>query len=126
MEAGDEVIYKLGDGGVLAHDDEAGWHSYAGRLPKLVGLLVMAVERLQGCLQSCGKLQRIEVFALATALLGHVLADVFPQVAEYRQFVAGDVLGHGHARQLDDAALDGIHQRKIAHGPREQGTLGVA
>ena len=39
---------------------------------------------------------------------------------------AGNVVGDGHARQLDDAALDGVHQRKIAHRPGEQRALGIA
>ena len=33
---------------------------------------------------------------------------------------------HGDARQLDDAALDGVHQREVAHRPREQRALGIA
>ena len=32
----------------------------------------------------------------------------------------------GHARELHDAALDGVHQREVAHRPREQRALGVA
>ena len=64
--------------------------------------------------------------AFAAALLRHVLADVLPEVAEHRHLVAGDVLGHRHARQLDDAALDGVHQREVAHRPGEQRALGVA
>ena len=39
---------------------------------------------------------------------------------------AGDVLRHRDARQLDDAALDGVHQREVAHRPREERALGVA
>ena len=112
--------------GVLADDDEAGRHADAGLLPELEGLLVVAVECLQCGLQSGGQLERIEFFALAAALLGHVLADVLPQVAEHRHFVAGNVLGHRDARQLDDAALDGVHQREVAHRPREERALGVA
>ena len=58
--------------------------------------------------------------------LGMSLADVLPEVAEHRHLVAGDVVGHRHARQLDDAALDGVHEREVAHRPREQRALGVA
>ena len=68
----------------------------------------------------------IELLTRPPALLRHVLADVLPQVAEHRHLVAGDVLGHRHARQLDDAALDGVHQREVAHRPREQRAFGVA
>ena len=47
VEAGDEVVNELGDGGVLADDDEAGRHLDARFLPELEGLLVVAVERLR-------------------------------------------------------------------------------
>jgi hypothetical protein len=50
-------------------------------------------------------------------------ANVF---SEHRHVVAGDVLGHGHAGQLHDAALDGVHEREVAHRPREEGALRVA
>jgi hypothetical protein len=51
---------------------------------------------------------------------------VLPQVAEHRHLAAGDVVGDRHARQLDDAAFDGVHQREVAHRPGEQRALGVA
>ena len=54
------------------------------------------------------------------------VADVLPQVAELRHVAAGDVVGHRHARQLDDAALDGVHQREVADRPGEQRPLGIA
>ena len=126
MEAGDEVVNELRDGGVLADDDEAGRHLDALFLPELEGLLVVAVEGLQRRLQSRGKFERVEFLALAAPFRGHVLADVLPEVAEHRHLVAGDVFRYGHARQFDDAAFDGIHEREVAHRPREQGALGVA
>ena len=43
-----------------------------------------------------------------------------------RRFGAGDVVGHRHAWELDDAALDGVHQREVAHRPGEQRAFGVA
>jgi hypothetical protein len=85
----------------------------------------VAIERLQCRLQAGREFEGIEVFALAAALFGHVLADVLPEVAEHRHFVAGNVLGHRYARQLDDAAFDGVHQREVAHRPREQRALGI-
>ncbi len=51
---------------------------------------------------------------------------MLPQVAEHGHFVARDVVRHRHARQLDDAALDGVHQREVAHGPGKQSALGIA
>ena len=86
----------------------------------------MAVERLEGRLEPGGKGEGIEPLRLAAPLLRHVLADVLPQVAEHRHVVAGDVLGHGDAWQLHDAALDGVHEREVAHRPREERSLGVA
>ena len=126
VEAGDEVVDQLRDGGVLADDDEAGRHLDARFLPELEGLLVVAVEGFERGLQAGGQFERVEFLALAAALLRHVLADVLPQVAEHRHLVAGDVLGDRDARQLDDAALDGVHQREVAHRPREQRALGIA
>ena len=49
-----------------------------------------------------------------------------PQVPELRHLAAGDVVGHRHARQLHDAALDGVHQREVARRPWEQRPLRVA
>ena len=86
----------------------------------------MAVERFERGLQPRRQAERIELAALPAPLLRHVLADVLPEVAEHRHLVAGDVLGDRDARQLDDAALDGVHQREVAHRPREQRALGIA
>jgi hypothetical protein len=69
--------------------------------------------------------QRIECFGLAPALLGHPLADVLPKVTKLGHLLAGDVVGDGHARQLDDPAFDGVHQGEVAHGPGEQSPLGI-
>ena len=46
MEAGDVVVDQLGDGRVVADDDEAGRHADAGFFPELERLFVVAVERL--------------------------------------------------------------------------------
>jgi hypothetical protein len=54
---------------------------------------------------------------------------VFPQVAKHRHIArlsTGEIVRHRYARQLDDAALDGVHQREVAHGPGKKGALGVA
>ena len=88
--------------------------------------VVVAVERFQGGLQFGGNAQRIERLGFAPAFLGHLRPDVFPQIAEHRHLLAGDVVGHGHARQFDDAAFDGVHQREVAHRPGEQRALGIA
>src|SRR5207253_1376922 len=81
MEAGDVVVDQLGSRGVVADDDEAWRHANARLLPQLVGLGVMAVERLQRGLQAGRQGERVEIAALAAPLLWHLLADVFPEVA---------------------------------------------
>jgi len=86
----------------------------------------MSVQGFQCGLQLHRQTERVQRLGRTTALLWHALADVLPQVAEFRHFAAGDVVGNRYPRQLDDAAFDRIHQRKIAHGPREQGSFDVA
>ena len=126
VEAGDVVVDELRDRRVVADDDEAGRHADPRLLPELERLLVVAVERLERGLELRRKAQRIELAGLAAPLLRHLLADVLPEVAEHRHLVAGDVVGDGHARQLHDAALDRVHEREVAHRPREERALGVA
>ena len=126
LEAGDVVVHQFGGGGVVAHHDEAGGHGDAGLLPEGKGLFVVAVEGLEGGLELGRQVEGVEGGGLAPALLGHLGADVFPEVAEHRHLGAGDVVGDGHAGQFDDAALDGVHEGEVAHGPGEQGAFGVA
>jgi hypothetical protein len=110
LKSGNEVINELRDCGVLADDDEARRDLDASFIPKLEGLLIVAVERLQRRLQAGREFERIELFAFAAAFFRHVLANVLPEIPEHRHFAAGDVLCHGDARELDDAAFDGVHQ----------------
>lgn len=125
MKAGDKVANELRDRGVLADEDETWGHLDALPLPQLECLLIVAVERLQRCLKSRWKLKRIEFLAFAAPFRWHVLANVLPEVPEHRHLVAGNVFRYGHARELDDAALNGIHQREVAHRPREQCAFGI-
>ena len=98
-----------------------------GLLPELEGLLVVAVEGLERGLQLRREARAgSSVSALPRPFLGIFGADVLPEVAEHGHLAAGDVVGHRHARQLDDAALDGVHQREVAHGPGEERALGIA
>jgi len=85
----------------------------------------VAVERFQRRLQFDRKVLGIQRLGLAAAFLRHLGADVLPEIAELGHFLVGQVVGHRYARQFDDAALDGIHQREIAHGPRKQRALDV-
>ena len=120
VKAGDEVVDELGRRRVVADEDEAGRHGDPRLLPELEGLLVVAVERLEGRLEPSRQRKRVEALRLAASLLRHVLAYVLPQVAEHRHFATGDILRHGNTWKLHDAALDGVHEREVAHRPREE------
>ena len=126
VKSGDVVIDELRGRGVVADDDEAGRRADACARPELEGLLVMAVQRFERCLELAGELERIESTGLPSPLLRHVLADVLPEIAEHGRVFAGDVVGHRNARQLDDAGFDGVHEREVAHGPGEECALRVA
>ena len=124
-ESRDVVVDQLGRRLVVAHHDEARRHAHAGVSPCLERLLVVAVERFQGRLQFGWKRQWIQA-ALSGSSARHPFADVRPEFAELRHLRAWHVVRHRHPRQLDDAALDGVHQREIRHRPREQRALGIA
>ena len=124
LEPRDVVVDKLGGRDVVADDDEARRLVDARLLPEAERLLVVAVEGFQGRLQFARQVHRIE--RRAAPPLRHLPADVLPEIAEHRHLGAGDVVHHRHARQLDDAALDGVHQGEVADRPREQRALGVA
>ena len=86
----------------------------------------MAVEGCERGLQLDGQLERVESAGIAAPLLGHVGPDLLPENAELGRVAVGDVVGDRHARQLDDAALDGVHEGEVADGPGEKGTFAVA
>lgn len=90
------------------------------------GLLVVAVEGFEGRLELRRQTERIQARGLAAALLGHLRTDVLPEVAVHRHLRARDVVGDRDTRQLDDPRLDGVHQREVAHRPREQRSFGVS
>src|ERR1700684_2788342 len=51
---------------------------------------------------------------------------MLPEITEYGKLFTGNVVGDWDARKLYDATFNGVHQRKITHGPRKQGSLGIA
>ena len=85
----------------------------------------MPVERFKRRLQLDGQALRVERLCFAAPLLRHPVADVDPQVAELGHVPACDVVGDRHARELDDAALDRVHEREVAHRPREERAFGI-
>ena len=86
----------------------------------------MAVERVQRGLQLGGQAHRVEGAASAAPGARQPLADVLPQIAELRRLPRRQVVGDGHARHFDDAALDGVHQGKVVDRPREERALVIA
>ena len=85
----------------------------------------MSVQGLQSSLEKGRQIQGVEICGLASPLLRHLAADMFPKNTKFRHLVARDIVGHRHAGELDDTAFDGIHQREIVHCPGEQRSLGV-
>ena len=126
VEAGDVVVDQLRDRGVLADDDEARRNAISCFLPRARRSSRSGRRALRARSAAAAAARADRAPRLAAALLGHLRADVLPEVAEHRHLVAGDVVGDRHARQLDDAALDGVHQREVAHRPGEQRAFGVA
>ena len=126
MKPGDVVVEQFRSGRVVAHDDEARRRLNARFAPLVEDLLVVAIERFEGGLQPYGNAQRVEQRGLGAPLSWHLRADVLPQVPKRGHLATGDIVRHRHTRQLDDAALDRVHQREVAHRPGEQRALRVA
>ena len=126
-EPSDVLVHELRRSSVVAHHNEARRYIHAGcGCPRVKRLLVVPVQRLEGRLQFDRYEMRVEDAALAGALLWHLGRDVRPQLPEDRHFGLRDIVGYWHPWELHDAALDGVHKREVAHGPREQGAFGVA
>ena len=125
LEAGDVVVNEFGDSTVLADDNKARRYLDAAFLPEFEGLVVVAVESLERGLKSGWQFEGVEYATFTASGLGHVLADVLPEIAEDGQLVAGDVFGHRNARQFDDAALDGVHEGEVAHSPGKERAFGI-
>ncbi len=86
----------------------------------------MAVKRVQSGDQGGRQVERIEILRLPAPLFRHFLPDMLPEIAEHRRLPAGNVIGDRHARQLDDATFNCVHQREIAHRPRKERSLLIA
>jgi hypothetical protein len=80
MEARDVVVDQLGGGRVVADHNEAGRHARCPLLPQLIGLLVVAIERLKRRLEFAreGSAGQADL-ALPSALLGHVAFGCAPR-----------------------------------------------
>ena len=125
METGDVVVDQFGCRCIVANDDKARWHLDAGLFHQFERLLIMPVQGLQRRLQFHRNTERVKETGPGETLLRHLLSDMLPEIAELGHLFAGDVVGDRNARQFYDAALDGVHERELVHGPRKQRTFRV-
>ena len=133
VEAGDELVDDLRDGRVLADEDEAGGRLAVRILPVLEHLDIAPVEDADRRLEKRRDLTGIVGLSLRLAAQGTerapdlVRLEVLPQVAVLRKLVHGDhVVVHGNPGKLHDAALEGVHEREVAHRPGEERALPVS
>ena len=75
---------------------------------------------------SVGQRQRVEPCRPCRAPSSACPCRCAPRGCDRSAFAARQVVRHRDARQLDDAALDGVHQREVADGPGEQRSLAIA
>ncbi len=124
MEARNKVIHKFGSRGVITNNDEYRRRCNSFLFPAFKNLNIMPIKRVQRRLQLRRQAQRIERFTrFAAPLLGHFGANVFPKITEFGHITAGNVVRNRHTGQLDNAAFNRIHQRKIACHPRKKRPL---
>ena len=86
----------------------------------------MSIQRVEGGLEQRRERIRVGVSGFRAPRARHFASDVLPQIAVARRVFAGDVVVHRHAGEFDDAAFDGVHERKVAYCPRKQRPLGVS
>ena len=94
----------------MADDDEARRDADTPFFPSMKCFFVVAVEGLEGRLQSGRQFKWVVFLTVRATFFGHVFADVFPQVAEHRHLVARDIFGNRNAGQLHNPTFDGIHE----------------
>ena len=97
----------------------------------------MTIKRIQRRQQLRRQIARIQIPTHPPPGPGHNIPYVPPQIAESRivkrrtagsrtaDAPAGRIVRNRHPGDFDDARLNGIHQRKIAHRPRKQRPLGI-
>ncbi len=124
--ARDPVEHELGHARVRAHHDEHGRTAHAGLCPLAKRPLVVPVQALQRPFELLGQ-DRISLphRRVAQALAREPIAHVDPQIAVPGELADHRVVGHRHARHLDDPGFDRVHEPEVRYDPREQGALGV-
>ena len=120
--ARDVVVDHLGDGRVVADDDEDGGGLAVllrvGALPGGVRAGVGVVKRGERAFEEAGQLVGGDRAGVA-ALLRQTVLDARPEVEE-RDVRRGRVVVDGDARDLHDAGLDRLDQAEVGGHPREQ------
>ncbi len=86
----------------------------------------MAVECLQCFLKVSRNFKWIEFCAFAPSFLRHVFADVLPEITEHGHVLARNVFGHRDTGEFNHPTLNGVHEGKVAQGPREDSALCVS
>ena len=128
LPAGDVVVDHLGDGGVVADDDEDGGRLAVllrvGVLPRGERFRVGVVERVERAFEQARHLVRGDR-ALLAALLRQPVLDARPEVEE-AHVGRGRVVVDGDAGDLHDAGLDRLDQAEVGDHPGEQRALPVA
>src|SRR4029077_9151940 len=104
------VEHKLRRSGVVADDDEAGWHTDAGIGPGPVCLRIMSVECTKSRYELGRKALRIELSSCLHIFLGEFLSDVFPKVPEHRHLTTRQIIGDRYARKFYDPAFNRVHE----------------
>jgi hypothetical protein len=122
----DLLVEVLGDVGVVADRDQHRRRGVAVLLPALEGGLPLAGQGLQSSLGLAHHGLRLGLAAARGPVLGRQrLVDGLPEAEILGDGLAG-VVGHRHPRDLDDAALDGVHQAEVGDDPGQGGAFGVA
>ena len=125
LKPGDPLEYQFRDGGILADHDEDRGHFDTRTLPALKFAFVMAIESVERGFECVGQSKRAELGGTGGGF-GQILADFFPQIAVDDPIGLHQIVGDRHAREFDDAALDGVNQAEIRDDPGEEIAFRVA
>jgi hypothetical protein len=128
LTARDPVEHELGDRGVRAHDDQHGRRLAEMSELLLVGVVAVLVAAIEAAYRAFENPRHrparcSEVNVLAD-LLGQRRIDLVPQLSVCEALLRSIVVD-GDSRHLHDPGLDGVHQREVAHDPREDEALEV-
>ena len=125
-KTGDIVVNQLRSRSIVTDNNEARRNPQPALLPLLVGFFVMSVKGVERRDERGGQRQRVQMLRLTATLLRHLTPNGLPKIPKRGHFSTRNVIGHRHTRQLNDAALDSVHQGEVAHHPGEKRRFGIA